>query len=84
MAPCGAVIRTAAVWHPDPGRIRTNAIHCGVNDVTDARPDPSEEVNGEDVEAIQNDESLTAADRVDLIANQVVAEEANGDTQNQG
>lgn len=55
-----------------------------MNDVTDARPDPSEEVNGEDVEAIQNDESLTAADRVDLIANQVVAEEANGDTQNHG
>jgi Mg-chelatase subunit ChlD len=31
-------------------------------------------VNGGDVAAIQNDERLTAADRVDLIANQVVAE----------
>jgi hypothetical protein len=32
------------------------------------------EVNGGDVAAIQNDERLTAADRVDLIANQVVTE----------
>jgi hypothetical protein len=32
-------------------------------------------VDGDDVEAIQQDDSLTAADRVDLIANQVVAEE---------
>lgn len=32
------------------------------------------EVNGGDVAAIQNDERLTAADRVDLIANQVVPE----------
>lgn len=31
-------------------------------------------VNGGDVAAIQNDERLTAADRVDLIANQVVPE----------
>lgn len=30
-------------------------------------------VDGEDVAAIQNDERLTAADRVDLIANQVVS-----------
>ena len=32
-------------------------------------------VDGEDVAAIQNDDRLTAADRVDLIANQVVAEQ---------
>jgi hypothetical protein len=32
-------------------------------------------VDGEDVAAIQNDDQLTAADRVDLIANQVVPEE---------
>ncbi|WP_066285061.1 hypothetical protein [Arthrobacter sp. B6] len=31
-------------------------------------------VDGEDVAAIQNDDGLTAADRVDLIANQVVPE----------
>ncbi|MBT2550583.1 hypothetical protein [Arthrobacter sp. ISL-65] len=52
--------------------------------MTDARPDLSEEVDGEDVEAIQNDESLTAADRVDLIANQVVAEDETDEAQNQG
>jgi hypothetical protein len=32
-------------------------------------------VDGEDVAAIQNDDRLTAADRVDLIANQVVPEQ---------
>jgi hypothetical protein len=36
---------------------------------------PSEGVDGDDVEAIQQDDNLTAADRVDLIANQVVANE---------
>ncbi|MCU1572731.1 MAG: hypothetical protein JWO93_813 [Micrococcaceae bacterium] len=40
-------------------------------------------VDGDDVEAIQQDDSLTAADRVDLIANQVVAEEeSDGPGQN--
>ena len=33
-----------------------------------------DEVDGSDVAAIQNDDRLTAADRVDLIANQAVAE----------
>ena len=32
------------------------------------------EVDGGDVAAIQNDDSLTAADRVDLISNQVLSE----------
>ncbi|MFJ5696574.1 hypothetical protein [Arthrobacter sp. NPDC093139] len=49
--------------------------------MTDANPDPSA-VDGEDVEAIQNDETLTAADRVDFIANQVVAQDENGESQN--
>jgi hypothetical protein len=43
--------------------------------MTDANHEPTEPVHGEDVEAIQNDETLTPADRVDLIANQVAAEE---------
>jgi hypothetical protein len=55
-----------------------------VIDVTDSKAEPSEEVNGDDVEAIQNDETLTAADRVDLIANQVVAEEEYGGAESQG
>ncbi|NKX55538.1 hypothetical protein [Arthrobacter mobilis] len=38
-----------------------------------------EPVDGSDVEAIQNDDSLTPADRVDLIANQVVPEEQSGE-----
>jgi hypothetical protein len=54
-------------------------LHREVIDVTDAKTSRSDEVNGDDVEAIQNDDTLTAADRVDLIANQVVAEEENGD-----
>jgi hypothetical protein len=41
-------------------------------------PDASGKVDGGDVAAIQNDERLTASDRVDLIANQVVPEP--GDT----
>jgi len=36
-------------------------------------------VNGHDVAAIQNDDRLTAADRVDLIANQVVTGDDDGD-----
>lgn len=36
-------------------------------------------IDSGDVAAIQNDESLTAADRVDLIANQVVPEAERGE-----
>jgi hypothetical protein len=37
--------------------------------------EPAEPVDGSDVEAIQHDDSLIQADRVDLIANQVVPED---------
>jgi len=37
--------------------------------------EPAEPVDGSDVEAIQQDEGLIQADRVDLIANQVVPED---------
>ena len=43
--------------------------------MTDSNHAPTEPVHSEDVAAIQNDETLTPADRVDLIANQVAAEE---------
>jgi hypothetical protein len=52
-----------------------------VIEVTHASPDPLE-VDGDDVEVIQNDETLTAADRVDMIANQIVAREENDESQN--
>jgi hypothetical protein len=39
--------------------------------------DPDHQVESQDVEDLQNDDSLTAADRMDLIANQALAE---GDT----
>ncbi|MFF1252638.1 hypothetical protein ACFVYC_09095 [Pseudarthrobacter sp. NPDC058329] len=38
----------------------------------------SEDVDGGDVAAIQNDDRLTAADRMDLIANQVIPEQDEG------
>jgi hypothetical protein len=41
----------------------------------------SEDVDGRDVAAIQNDVRLTAANRVDLIANQVIAEQDDNATQ---
>ena len=40
----------------------------------DGGEDDGGEVDGGDVAAIQNDDSLTAADRVDLISNQVLPE----------
>jgi hypothetical protein len=40
----------------------------------DSGPEGAGPVESRDVAAIQNDEGLTAADRVDLIANQVVPE----------
>jgi hypothetical protein len=40
----------------------------------DAEPPGAAPVDSRDVAAIQDDEGLTAADRVDLIANQVVPE----------
>ena len=39
-----------------------------------SEPDGAASVDSRDVAAIQDDEGLTAADRVDLIANQVVPE----------
>lgn len=41
----------------------------------------SEDVDGGDVAAIRNDDRLTAADRVDLVANQVIPEEDDNTTQ---
>jgi hypothetical protein len=43
--------------------------------MTDSNHASEEPVQSEGVEAIHNDETLTPADRVDLIANQVAAEE---------
>lgn len=43
--------------------------------MTDSGADPVEpagQVDGQDVAAIQDDDTLTPADRVDLIANQVI------------
>ncbi|WP_314192405.1 hypothetical protein [uncultured Arthrobacter sp.] len=37
--------------------------------------DPDDQVESQDVEDIQNDDSLTAADRMDLIANQALADD---------
>jgi hypothetical protein len=45
------------------------------DDPDDTASSGSEEVDGRDVAAIQNDDRLTPADRVDLIANQVVPED---------
>jgi len=39
----------------------------------DADPDP--QVESQDVKELQNDNTLTAADRMDLIANQALAED---------
>lgn len=44
------------------------------NDIETTTGKPGgEEVDGADIAAIQNDERLPAADRVDLIANQAIA-----------
>lgn len=45
------------------------------------RQEHADAVDSPDVAAIQNDDKLTAADRVDLIANQVVPESGNGEDQ---
>lgn len=37
--------------------------------------DPDHQVESQDVEDLQNDDSLTAADRMDLIANQALADD---------
>lgn len=44
------------------------------NDGTTTGKAGGEEVDGADIAAIQDDDRLTAADRVDLIANQAIAE----------
>lgn len=44
----------------------------------------AEPVDASDVEAIQHDDSLTPADRVDLIANQVVPEDEAGEQPGDG
>lgn len=43
--------------------------------------DPDRQVESQDVEDLQNDESLTAADRMDLIANQALAEDDTDDAE---
>jgi hypothetical protein len=43
------------------------------------KQEQADAVEGPDVAAIQNDDALTAADRVDLIANQVVPEAGESD-----
>ena len=48
----------------------------------DTEPQGAGPVDSHDVAAIQDDEGLTAADRVDLIANQVVAEGERPQEQN--
>jgi hypothetical protein len=47
---------------------------------TEAASGSASGVDSEDVAAIQNDDRLTAADRVDLIANQVVPEQDDKST----
>jgi hypothetical protein len=58
-----------------PKRPWTAAILFKGDEMTDSNHAPTEPVHSEDVAAIQNDETLTPADRVHLIANQVAAEE---------
>ena len=60
------------------------ARHKDDHHTTDQGPETgtagSEDMDGGDVAAIQNDDRLTAADRVDLIANQVIPEHDGTDT----
>jgi hypothetical protein len=55
-----------------------------LDDMANPASSGSEEVDGRDVAAIQNDDRLTPADRVDLIANQVVPEPDDSDTPHPG
>lgn len=65
--------------HLDEARDKDD--HDSTDPETETGTAGSEEVDGGDVAAIQNDDRLTAADRVDLIANQVIPEEDDKDTQ---
>jgi hypothetical protein len=40
--------------------------------MSESKPESAEAIDSKDVAAIQGDETLTAADRMDLIANQMV------------
>jgi hypothetical protein len=51
------------------------------DDPADTASSGSEKVDGGDVAAIQEDEQLTPADRVDLIANQAIPEQNDSETQ---
>jgi hypothetical protein len=47
--------------------------------MTSETPDPAQEIDSSDIEAIQNDEGLIQADRVDLITSQLEEEDADPD-----
>ncbi len=47
--------------------------------MTSDTPDPAQEIDSSDIEAIQNDEGLIQADRVDLITSQLEEEDADPD-----
>lgn len=61
--------------HLEEARAKTDHHEAAEQETDTAAGAPG--VNGEDVAAIQNDDRLTAADRVDLIANQVVPEQGD-------
>jgi hypothetical protein len=59
--------------------VRRHGHHSREDAMTSETPDPAQEIDSSDIEAIQNDEGLIQADRVDLITSQLEEEDADPD-----